>query len=557
MDVTTKSVYAALLLFSIFFVVISLSAVSQKGLTNDEIVHITAGYSYWKTFDFRLNTEHPPLIKLIASVPLLVLSPFFDMANSAWKNNKEWELASNFFFVQNQNADQILWWSRIPMVFVALLGLLYIFWWSQELYGNKAAVFAAFLFAVSPSMLAHAPLVTTDIGLMVFVLMTCYYVRRFCEHKYKQWLYAAGISAGLALASKFSSLYLIPTLIGLAAAYEYSVRENKKFWTLVSFWKLCVWIGVILAIGLVVVVLVYGVGGSPMFITGLFRVLLHGELGHRAFLLGEHSENGWWWYFIIAFLVKEPIALLILLSIGVYSVYVQRNRLQLVDELFLLIPAIIFILAFSVGKIDIGIRHIFPAYPFLMIWVSKVVNLNWNTILKKGFFSILILWYVYAAFASYPNYLAYFNEFVGPENGYNVLMDSNLDWGQDLKSLSKYLHEQGNPIVKLAYFGTDNKDYRNITHEELKCGPQTGLLAISVNMLNGFTDLDAGCSRWLKSHDPIAKIGYSIFVYNITDSDIVNDREIYCKDKCRDNCKQKNLIFAKSSFNKTCRCRCA
>ncbi|MBI4448764.1 glycosyltransferase family 39 protein [Candidatus Woesearchaeota archaeon] len=555
-SMSNKQAYIVLAILAIIFVLLSLLASSQKGLTNDEIVHITAGYSYWKTFDFRLNTEHPPLIKLVAGAPLFLLDANLPLNDEHWVSNKEWQYAAKFFFLYNDNASQLLSWARVPMVLVALLGLLYVFWYAQAVYGNAAALLASTLYAFSPSLVGHAPLVTTDVGVMVFSFITVYYLRRFCEHRTRKYLVAAGIGFGLALASKYSAIYLIPTLFFLAVGYEWCVRENKQFYKLKSFWSLCVWMGVIISIGLAVVAFTYGIKELPKFAIGLGRVIYHGETGHRAFLLGDYSENGWLHYFLVAFLVKEPIALTIFLLLAAYATYSLWSKDRAVDELFILIPALAFIAAFSLGKIDIGIRHIFPAYPFLFVFVSKIVHVRWSRRVKQILIGALVVWYVVSSLLIFPHFLAYFNEVVGPQNGYKVLMDSNVDWGQDLKSLANYLHKRNDPLVKMAYFGTDSREYYNVTWTELKCGPQDGFIAISVNLLNGFTNDESKCSSWLKSFSPIDTIGYSIFVYNLSADDVAASRNGYCKEKCREKCRVENLVYAQSSFNESCRCRC-
>lgn len=555
--VTPRWAYACLLAIAIAFSVISLSAASTKSITNDEIVHITSGYYYLKTFDFRLNTEHPPLVKEISAIPLLMLAPEYSETDTSFRNNKEWDLASKFFFRYNKNADQMLFFARLPMILIALIGLWYTFLWAKELYGHKAALFAAALYAMNPTILAHAPLVTPDVAFMAFGIATLYHYRKFLAEKtYRNLAWTAGMF-GLTMASKYTAIYLLPVLGLLAIGYELIVRHNKRVYRLLSFWQQLIWIGVILAIALAITSLTYGIIESPKFVVGLGKVIYHGQIGHRAFLLGEHSETGWPHYFAVAMAVKEPIALLLILAAGICCTawMIRQKKTDTLQEMMLIIPAIAFFTLFSAGKIDIGIRHILLIYPLLMICASKLVNIGEGRKWISGLLLALLLWNAAETAYAYPDYIPYFNQLGG--DGYNILMDSNIDWGQDLKPLAAWLASKGNPKVDMAYFGNDDREYRNITWEELKCGPRSGFIAISANFLNGFTKEESTCSGWLKSHTPIAKIGGSIFIYNISEEEIIYPRIEYCKERCVNRCESQKLLYLESSYNESCRCRCA
>ena len=153
------------------------------------------------------------------------------------------------------------------------------------------------------------------------------------------------------------------------------------------------------------------------------------------------------------------------------------------------------------------------------MFVSKLVNY------KKGWLTysiiILSLWYLLSSISIFPHYLEYFNELVGgPSNGYKYLIDSNLDWGQDLKLLKVWIDDNKVDQIKLAYWGKDNPIYRNINYQLLECyKPETGLMAVSVNYLIGFSEKWAECMRWLRESDnkPIDKVAYTIFIYNVTE----------------------------------------
>ena len=145
---------------------------------------------------------------------------------------------------------------------------------------------------------------------------------------------------------------------------------------------------------------------------------------------------------------------------------------------------------------------------------------TWAAVARRACLLAVLMWFVGGTIRTYPSYLAFFNELVGgPANGYKYLTDSNLDWGQDLKGLGAYLHRNGIAMVRLAYFGSDDPRRFGVAYEQLRPGePTTGYVAVSVTVLTG-TFHYPGCERayeWLRPFEPVAKIGYSIFVYHIS-----------------------------------------
>lgn len=544
-------------LFLLLFFVVSVGVISYKSITNDELAHIPAGYSYWKTFSFRMNTEHPPLMKLIAGFPLLFLNPRLPVESEYWKQSSEWNFGHIFMFQTGNNADLIVLMARIPMIFVAMLLGFYIFKWASELYNTKAGYVALTLYIFNPLVLGHAGLVTTDVGVAAFIFISLYYFWRFCKEPSGTNLILTGVFSGLAFAAKFTGIYIVP-MFGLLAAVNYW-RSSKSIKELFSagFLKVLLNLALILIIGIAILILSYGVFEFPKYFVGLGHVLIHSGIGHKAYLLGVHSDKGFWYYFFLAFLFKEPIPLLILLagSIILYRWLKKGNN----QELFLLIPIAFYLFAFMVNKVNIGLRHILPVYPFLFVFIGKLST--WRFRYRSLFIIPLICWYVLIAAMLFPHYLSYFNEFAGgSENGWTVLIDSNVDWGQDLKGLKVWMNENNVSKVKMAYFGHDDRDYRKIGYEVLKCGPTEGILAVSVNRLVGFDREEHKCLAWLRDSGlrPMANIGYSIYIYNVTKeqaNEIVNN---ICIDECNIFCSEKGLKFENARFTENrCVCECS
>jgi hypothetical protein len=206
--------------------------------------------------------------------------------------------------------------------------------------------------------------------------------------------------------------------------------------------------------------------------------------------------------------------------ISMFFFFAARNK-KAVDEYFLLVPIAFMFVTNFFNHIAIGLRYILPVYPFLFVFVGRLVQVSF----KRRFVlisttAVLCLWYIFSSLSIYPHYLAYFNEFVGgPDNGYKYLVDSNLDWGQDLKGLAEYVKEKDIGKVKLSYFGTADPDYYRIPYEmvtEREMYEYTpGVYAISATNLQNALVEDKNRFAWIKKYKPVDKIGYSIFIYDI------------------------------------------
>jgi len=168
----------------------------------------------------------------------------------------------------------------------------------------------------------------------------------------------------------------------------------------------------------------------------------------------------------------------------------------------------------------------------------------------------LVAWLIIGAVFAYPYYLAYFNEFAGgSENGYKYLLDSNLDWGQSLKETAQWLEDNGyaGQPIRMTYFGSEDPLYRGIDAESITCAPRPGIHVISVNRLYDFMGNQYGCADWLKEHEPIAVIGYSIFIYDIDDPDVVKTHET-CKEDCTKACATVGKKYGDSLYKDSCIC---
>lgn len=219
-----SSIIVALILVA--FLAASLYVSSQESTTMDEKAHIPSAYSYVKYNDMRLNPEHPPLIKDLAGFPLLFFNPQFPISDPLWTEgiNEQWQLGDKF--IHSNDANQITFWSRLPIILIAMLLGFFIFRWTRELVGTAAGIFALILYAFNPNILGHSHYVTTDIGIAAFIFISFYYFIKFVKNPSWKNTILAGIFLGLAQLAKFSAVLLFP-FFGLILVIYALTKKGK------------------------------------------------------------------------------------------------------------------------------------------------------------------------------------------------------------------------------------------------------------------------------------------------------------------------------------------
>ncbi|MFH1260243.1 MAG: glycosyltransferase family 39 protein [Elusimicrobiota bacterium] len=544
-----KKVYLIVaLLLGVFFLQ-TFTAMLRENDTFDESLHLTSGYSYWKTGEFRLNTlDHPPFAEMLAAFPLLFLGLDFPKEHPALWAKQRYRLSDQFVYRNVLPAQTLLFWSRLPIVLLALALGFFIFFWSASLWGNKGGIFSLFLFAFFPELLAHAHYVTTDLAATALAFLTILAFRYYQNRPDKKTIFLAGLLLGLALASKFTTVLLLPILL----FFTFYPKKNKIYLSHVL---------IFLFTAVFFLALAYGFKDFGYYFAGVKRLLPGGDIfgGRSAFLFGQNSTSGWWYYFPLAFLIKTPLPLLILIGVKLFSFFSRNARLKpcptknteknISDkdkdkEVFLIVPILVFFVAACFSTVNIGIRHLMPIFPFLLVWVGSLGSKLQIPPVRSGcaersrpFPTLTILlvfllgWYGWATIRIWPHYLAYFNELVGgPKNGYKYLVDSNLDWGQDLINLKKYLAEHKIEEIYLSYFGNSDPacygiNYRGIGFYTMmkRLGKAEKLPALekqifvlSATNLQGVYFHDKNVFQWLKKYPLLTQIGYSLFVYDLT-----------------------------------------
>lgn len=520
-----------------------LTFIRANSQTFDEAVHLTAGYSYWATDSFRLNREHPPLTKELAALPVYLWYEC-PIDPDRWQEAGLHTLAQEFLYGPSSAAShsrEILNVARLPNLLLgtALVGL--VGWWSYRLWGRGGALLGMALAAFDPNLIAHSSLVTTDLGISFFIFLTFYLLWEYDRSHRLSLLLGIGIAVGLALASKFSAIMLlglVPMAMGcrILAGSDYSLLNTQdragKNPTLLARGLgavlpllLVAWVAALILWG------TYFFGDLTTWWNGLRWQLGHQDGGHPAFLLGEYSRTGWPHYFFVAFFVKTPLGTLIL--IGVSLLLFRRGKpLTTAETAFILLPLGMFVASSVVLQINIGIRHFLHVYPFLFVVAARLATVRigrkW---VMPSLISACATMTIASSLCICPHYLAYFNEAIGgPSQGWRILSDSNIDWGQDLEGVKAYMEDQDLPMIYLSYFGSAPPEHFGIRYQyvpafghpgsppsdTLPAASRREVLAISVFSLHGVFFRDKSLYAWLWPREPIATIGHSIRVYDLT-----------------------------------------
>jgi len=237
------------------------------------------------------------------------------------------------------------------------------------------------------------------------------------------------------------------------------------------------------------------------------------ENGFNYYLLGESSQVGWYHYYLVAFFLKNPVSFCLLLGLSTWLV-IRRGPDPV--QLLILGPLLVFPLYFSLFRVSRGIRYILPSLPLLILWTSRVAGWEPERArrLWQWLFGILLAGCALACLRVAPHYPAFISEAAGgPEAGYQYVFESDYDWGQELNGLADYMRANEIESVKLGYFGTADPRQYGVHYQKLPCRPDsetTGWIVVSSTALQTW-----GCYDWLKKYSPRARVGYTMFVYQV------------------------------------------
>ena len=472
-------IYAAQLSYHVF----------RTSATFDEPIHILAGYRYWECGDYGINPEHPPLLKLIASIPARFQQVESTPASCGSQLTPKWEgFKKGGQFLSTNGVERILVPARLAAASMSLILAVLVFLMAREMFGDVEALVASALLAFEPNLIAHGSLVTTDMALTTTTVGAVYALYRYLSQPGLARLLLTGVAVGLMLASKHSAILMLPILFLLLIGDSLLARWTRAKSDVThrqNLYHFAAYVAVVL-IGFVVLWAFYrfryaalpgSVNNSVTLSTGgLLELILRSRIfpesygygladvvlgGRRStFLLGHVYSTGQWFYFPVAFTIKTSIALLLLIPFALNR-KLYRNHAR--SMLFLLLPVVIYFGISMMSGLNIGVRHILPVYPSLMIVAAAgaCASVRRNRIFLIPLIALLIF-HIAASWRTAPNYIAFANDFWGGTNNtWRLLHESNVDWGQNLAAVEMYSKGESTGDCWLAYFGSGELAYLN------------------------------------------------------------------------------------------------
>jgi 4-amino-4-deoxy-L-arabinose transferase-like glycosyltransferase len=420
--------------------------------TIDETPHIACGMQWLNGGIYRYDLEHPPLARLMAAIgPYLTGARYSGLPDMAAQGRAVLKWGGKY--------DRNLALARLGILPFFWLASTVVYLWARRSFGEPAAFFATLCFTTFPPALAHAGLATTDMAATGTIGAAFLAMLAWAERPSRRRSILWGVALAAAILSKFSTLAFLPAAT-LAAVALYLLLEWPG---LPRPWE---WLRArllpILMAGLIACMFVwagyrfsFARVPAPELWKGLGDVAQHNRNGHPSYLLGQYGERGWWYYYPVVLSVKTPLAMIALIIAGTVVSWKRRRK----SHGAYLTPAayslgiLLFAIVFS--HINLGIRHVLPAFVGLAIVAGVGAQQLWVwSRTGKAVLAALLTWMVLSSALSHPDYLAYFNELAGrrPEK---ILVDSDLDWAQDTKRLASRLKELGVHDLALDPFNSD------------------------------------------------------------------------------------------------------
>ncbi len=481
-----------------------LHAVRGQSLTWDEGDHIFAGYESWRTHDFGLNPEHPPMVKMIGALPLLPLDLKVPTVGHRFFKEEAYFDGRDLLFHNgpadggHYDSNTLLFRARLFASIFSLVAAVLVFLGTTEMFSLTAGLIALTLFCFEPNLIGHGAYVATDMGASCTIFATIYAFWRWVKVPSTGRLLTAGLVAGFALAAKHSTILLAPMLVLLAAAVLYDQSRNKPAATSrITLARMITALAVITCVAVIVLWAFYGFRFSarpaglalspsladyvrplnPSEARGILLLAhwhllpesyLYGLADVRrvandmpSFLLGRVYAHGTWMYFPIVFVIKSTLSMLALLALTLFAIARRWLRPSL-ELAFVLIPPIVYMLVSMGSHLNIGARHILPIYLFCCVIAGAGAGAliraqrtqksreRWTLAVIA-----LLIFHIATTVHASPNYISYANEaWGGPAQTYHYLSDSNTDWAQQLVAVSAELRARGIQHCYIAYFAT-------------------------------------------------------------------------------------------------------
>jgi Dolichyl-phosphate-mannose-protein mannosyltransferase len=503
--------------------------------TVDETPNIACGMEWLDKGTYNLGPFHPPLARIAMAVGPYLYGLRSQGVPDRWKEG-------NAILHSRGKYAVALTLARIGILPFFLLAAVCVWRWSARILGEYGALMAVLLFTNLPIVLAHAGIATTDMAVAAGIVFALYRFTRWIERPDARNTVLWGIAVAMALLAKFSAFLVVP-LCSAAILAVYLLSRHaalsrthlKQFALAAAAAFVVIWAGYRFSVRRMQEPVDSGLASSSAFWgavsriplpaaqlgDGLMLVRVLNRDGHPAFLRGEVRQTGWWYFFPTALALKTPLALLILAAIGFFAALQAKARAPALAPVL----CCLVILAACLGShLNTGIRYLLCLFPMLSIAGAQGLMYLWNRRPLRPVAAVLVLWLTISSLRAHPDYIPYFNELAGahPEN---ILVDSDLDWGQDVKRLVWKLHELkvDHVYIAILWSGDDSKIGLPAWDALEPYHPVKGWVAISYTMmkLRGLQLAQAAgrsdsAYAWLNRYQPAARVGKSILLYHIT-----------------------------------------
>jgi hypothetical protein len=499
---------------------------TELGVTFDEPAHLATGMQYLADGVYRYETQHPPLARAMDA-----LGPYVAETRPQHLASMNFEGAAEIY--QHGHPARTLALARLgALPFFVLAGLV-VWLFSRDLAGKAPAALAAALFTLLPAVLAHGALATTDMALTACLGAAFYTAWVWVREPALKHTLLFGLATAGAAVSKFTSLGYFPAAVILALAFWVAIERPGPAQLAARARALALPFAIAAGTGAAAIWAVYRFSFGPVpgwhmklpapeLFDGIRVCLLHYHAGDFEYFWGHAGNTGSWYFFPVALAVKTPIAFLALLGFGCYVCWTRRAhgvwRLPMALSLAILACGM-------TSRVNLGVRHVLPVY----IGFSVVAGFGLCEMIRRGetwkpagiAAAALALWMAATGAAVHPDYLAYFNAFAGSEPE-NILVDSDLDWGQETKHLADRLRELG---VREVGFETMNLNDEQLagwpgmphTHPINPVVPTEGWTAVNPTFWKvgqyGLGYRYPNLRPWFEKLKPVERVGAVLLYY--------------------------------------------
>ncbi len=512
-----------------------ISTALDKSDTADEELYIGAAALQWAHRDFTFNCMAPALPKWGFAVALRLVDP------SITRVPRESRAAISHMLWSRPVSElrRNLVAGRFATIFVTVVCGLFL-WLAARRFGERAALVTYTMWCFSPSILAHGSLATMDGWVTGLCCVAIWSAVRFLERPTAWRSAQMGIVMSGIAASKVTGLGLIP-VVAAVCIWALVRRSRAEGTPLRGSLILCA-----VSFSLAFFLVLWGIYGFsvgeiveaerlrrrgfgwwewvlvpvpfPMWIRGLLFQIDHGLRGHETYLFGQVGYTGWWWFYLAAIALKTTIGaqILALLALLAWARKPGGRRRECLSNAAIMAYPVILVATMSLGKAQYGIKYILPTFPFVMLWIGRMIGVLQRLSARKvqAIGATALMLGILESVSVHPHYLMFFNIWAGGPTGGPRYLICGDDWGQDQRRLAEWQKKRGISRIYYTPF-SGNPSSWGIVYDTIPCKPTTGVFALHAIHVHCPKGVPPGCLDWLTVEPPDERIGYSIYIYHV------------------------------------------